>query len=176
MIANLNYLRVFFVVFIVGITASCQKEPPSLEELEGLYKYTFPNMLMDGTDYTSENRLLLFQTSPHALYFETHLDWANGHSCDFSGIVELDLESPRTLFYSVPSHEEKTCTFTIRLEADKLIFGDTDAACRLISCGSRGMLDGVEFQYNTRENIKPATVKKSPGFKRATTEYFEAGK
>ena len=176
MVMSLNYIRVFLVVFFACMTASCQKELPSLEELEGLYKYTFPNMLMDGTEYTSANRLVLFQTSPHALYFDTHLDWANGHSCDLSGIAELDQKSQRTLVYSVPSNSGKTCTFTINLKTNKLVFGDSDGVCRLLSCGNRGMLDGVEFQYNTREKIKPADIKKTPGFKRATQEYFESGK
>jgi len=164
------------VACIVGMTASCQKEPPSLEELEGLYKYTFPNMLMDGTEYTSENRLLLYQSSPHSLYFKTHLDWANGHSCDFSGIADIDLESRQMLIYTESPDRVKTCTFTLRLETDKLVFADKEGACRLFSCGNRGRLDGVEFQYNTREKITPASIRKTDDFNRALNEYYEAGK
>jgi len=172
---NLDYIKVFLVVLIAGLTTSCQKKPPSFGELEGLYKYTFPNKLEDGTEYTSENRLMLYQASPHAIYFEAHLDWANRQSCDFSGIVDLDLESRRTLSYSVPSSNGETCTFTFLLETDKLVFGDSNGACKSLSC-NRGMLDGVEFQYNTREGISPEDVKKSASFQRASQEYYEAGR
>lgn len=175
MVANLSFIRAFLVILAVGTMVSCTVLP-SIEDLDGLYKYNFPNMRMDGTDYTSENRLLLFQTSPNALYFETHLDWANGHSCDLSGIAELDLESRQFLLYTAPSLSEKTCAFTIRLEKDKLVFDDQGGACMLSSCGSRGSFDGVEFKYNTRHEIEPASIKRSPGFRRATQEFFEAGK
>ena len=176
MLTNLNDIRALLLLFFISTTTACMAQPPNLEELEGIYTYSFSNMLMDGTTYTSENKLTLLQTSPHALYFNTHLEWANGHSCDLSGIVERDLNSPKTLVYSKPSIMKKTCIFTIHVDKNKLFFSDKGGVCRLSACGARGMLEGVEFKYTTRKKISPANVKKTEDFKNATKEYFESGK
>ena len=167
-------VKLVLVACIAVLSTACKKIP-ELEELEGLYKYSFPNMLMDGTEYQSENRLLLFQTAPNAFYFNTHIDAANGHSCDLSGIVERDLSAPQNLVYTAPSLDDKTCTFTIEIGFDELAFFDKDGVCRTTACGMRGMLEEVKFKYNTRESVSSDEIKQSEDFQRVTTEYFEAG-
>lgn len=107
--------------------------------------------------------------SPTTAYFDVHLEWANGHSCDLSGIA--DVMSEQVLTYSIPSILDKICTLNIDLGANKLVLGDNNGACRLISCGSRGLLDGVGFEYDTVEKITPATIKETPNFIRAMSEY-----
>ncbi len=112
---NLNYIKVALAAIIIGVTAFCQAEElPNLNKLQGLYKYSFPNRLMGGTKYTSENRFLLMPLSPDTAYFDLHLDWANGHSCDLFGIAEV--KSKRMLIYSEPSIYGKTCIFTIHID------------------------------------------------------------
>ena len=170
MVNNQSTIKVIFAAILVSAVLTCQaKDFPTVDSVQGIYKYSFPNALMDSTQYTSENRFLLMSTSPATAYFDVHLEWANGHSCDLSGIA--DVLSQQVLSYSTPSILEKTCTFNIDLGSNKLVFGDSNGACRLISCGSRGMLDGVEFEYETVEKITPAIIKETPSFIRAMSEY-----
>ena len=169
-VKNLSSIKVFSAAMLVSAISICQaKDPATIESSQGIYKYSFPNALMDNTQYTSENRFLLMPISPTTAYFDVHLEWANGHSCDLSGIA--DVMSEQVLSYSTPSIMEKTCTFNIDLGANEFVFGDSNGACRIISCGSRGMLDGVEFEYETVEKITPAIIKETPSFIRAMSEY-----
>ncbi len=150
----------------MAMSTACQVlESSSLKNWQGLYKYTFANSFTGESEHTSENRLLLMQVSSTTAYFETHLEWANGHSCDLSGIAFVT--SRKILTYSEPSILGKTCTFNINFEENKFVFDDNDGACRLIACGSRGLLDGVEFQYGTRREITPELIKKTPVYIRA---------
>ncbi|SHO57647.1 hypothetical protein [Vibrio quintilis] len=167
---KLKYIILAFTIITTGNVFICQAQNyQPLDKLQGIYKYSFPNALINNTQYTSENHFMLMRTSPDTAYFETHLEWANGHQCDLSGIAKV--KSPRVLTYTTSSIMEKICTFNINLEKDKFIFHDSNGACRLISCGSRGMLDDVEFKYNTQRKISPEIVKKSADFKRAISEY-----
>ncbi|GLQ32399.1 hypothetical protein [Litoribrevibacter albus] len=169
MVLNLKYIKTTIAAVIINVAAACHAGGgPTLDGLQGIYKYTFPNALMDNTQYTSENRFLLMQISPVTAYFETHLEWANGHSCDLSGIADVQQQA---LTYSTPSIMGKTCSFNINLGKDRLTFSDDNGACRLISCGARGLLDGIEFEYNSRNEISPDAIKKTPEFIRALSEY-----
>lgn len=166
--------RFSFPVFLATILVSklpiCQaSEPPTVDSLQGVYKESFQNAMMDGTQYTSANRFLLMPVSPVTAYFDLHLEWANGHSCALSGIA--DTTSPQIMTYSTPSILEKTCTFNINLGTQKFSFSDSNGACRLISCGARGLLDGVEFEYGVVEKIVPSKVKKTPDYIRVMNEY-----
>jgi hypothetical protein len=167
---SLSTTKVMLAAILASAVLTCQaKDLPTIGSVQGIYKYSFPNALMDSTQYTSENRLLLMSTSLTTAYFDVHLEWANGHSCDLSGIA--DVMSEQVLTYSTPSIMEKTCTFNITLDTNKFVLNDENRECRIISCGSRGMLDGVEFEYDTVEKITPATIKETPSFIRAMSEY-----
>ena len=170
--------RISFPVFLAAILVSalsiCQaSERPTVDSLQGVYKESFQNAMMDGTQYTSENRFLLMPVSPVTAYFDLHLEWANGHSCALSGIA--DVTSPQILIYSTPSILEKICTFNINLGTKKFSFNDSNGACRLISCGARGLLDGVEFEYGMVEKIEPSKVKKTSDYIRVMNEYKNQG-
>ncbi|GAA3934360.1 hypothetical protein [Litoribacillus peritrichatus] len=174
MVTNLKYIKETVAAVIISVTATCQADGSStLDGLQGVYKYTFPNALMDNTKYTAENRFLLMPISPIAAYFETHLEWANGHSCDLSGII--DVQPQQVLTYSTPSIMDKTCTFDITLGKDRFTFSDNNGACRLISCGNRGLLDGIEFEYSLREQITQDSIKQTPDYIRAISEYENGG-
>lgn len=174
MINNLSAIKLFFAANLVSALPICQaSEGPTVESLQGVYKESFQNAMMDGTQYTSENRFLLMPVSPVTAYFDLHLEWANGHSCALSGIA--DVTSPQILTYSTPSILEKTCTFNINLGTQKFSFSDSNGACRLISCGARGLLDGVEFEYGMVEKIEPSKVKKTSDFMQVMSEYKSEG-
>lgn len=170
MYTNRFSLPVFWVAILVSKLSICQaSELPTVDSLQGVYKESFKNAMMDGTPYTSENRFLLMPVSPVTTYFDLHLEWANGHSCALSGIA--DVTSPQVLTYSTPSILEKTCTFNINLGTKKFSFSDSNGACRLISCGARGLLDGVEFEYGKAEKIVSSTVEKTSNVMRVMSEY-----
>lgn len=171
---NRHHIYLFLMTLLVGVTACQAGDVSGLDKVEGSYEYTFPNRLMDGTQYTSKNQLLIMRDSQNTAYFNTHLDWANGHSCDLAGIA--DIKSQSTLVYRVSSIMNKTCRFEINIQSNKIVFGDKDGACRLISCGARGMLDEVEFELKSRKQIKPAVIKKSREYIRALEEYNSSAK
>jgi len=156
------------LVFLLAVEASGQPKR-GIDGLEGLYRYRFDNGLMDGTKYKSENRLTILKVTASSAYFNTHLEWANGHSCDLSGVADVD--SSGALVYREPSLEGRVCVFTIKQDADRLVFDDKEGSCRLISCGTRGMLSGVEFQFSSRAKVRADEIRKSPDFARALEEY-----
>lgn len=169
-VKKLSSTVVSFAVLLISAISFCQaSDLPTVRSLQGAYKESFQNAMMDGTQYTSENRFLLMPVSPVTAYFDLHLEWANGHSCALSGIA--DAISPQILTYSTPSILEKTCTFNINLGPKKFSFSDSNGACRLISCGARGLLDGVEFEYGMVEKIVPSKVKKTSDYIRVMNEY-----
>jgi len=170
MYTNRFSLPVFWATILVSKLSICQaSERLTVDSLQGVYKESFQNAMMDGTQYTSENRFLLMSVSPVTAYFDLHLEWANGHNCALSGIA--DVTSPQIMTYSTPSILEKTCTFNINLGTQEFSFSDSNGACRLISCGARGLLDGVEFEYEIVEKIVPSKVKKTSDFMRVMSEY-----
>jgi len=169
-VKNLSTTKVMLAAILASAVLTCQaKDLPTIDSVQGIYKYSFPNALMDSTQYTSENRFLLMPTSPATAYFDVHLEWANGHSCDLSGIAEVASQSMLT--YTTPTFDDGICNFNITLDTNKFVLNDKNRECRRISCGSRGMLDGVEFEYDTVEEITPATIKEMPSFIRAMSEY-----
>ena len=156
------------VLFLVGVATGQSKR--GVEGFEGFYRYRFNNRLMDGTPYQSENRLTVLKLSANSAYFLTHLDWANGHTCDLSGVAELD-PTGAALVYRKPSLEDKVCVFRISRGKDRLVFSDDDGACRIISCGSRGMLATVEFKFKDRSVVKADRIRKSSEFTSTMAEH-----
>ena len=61
--------------------------PLRLDAVTGVYKYRFPNALVDGTNYTSEDILEVVKVSPTAAYVKASLQFYNGHICGDRGGV-----------------------------------------------------------------------------------------
>jgi hypothetical protein len=150
----------------LGLAAA---DSPDLSKLAGLYRYTFQNGLVNGKKYRSENKLELLPLGATSAYFHTHLEWANGHSCDLAGVAGAAPDG--SLEYRKPSLEGQTCLFRIRVTKDGLMFEDEGGACRMISCGARGMLDGVEFKFRQRSVLNAEAVQKSDEFQQAVEEH-----
>jgi hypothetical protein len=157
-----------FLLVCLGLVLTAQLKP-GLEGLEGLYRYKFQNGLMNGKKYESENRLALLKVTYASAYFSTHLEWANGHTCDLSGIADLDATG--ALIYRKPSIEGQTCLFSIKTTRNGLVFGDEGGACRLVSCGVRGRLAGVEFRFKDRGQLNGDEIRKSREFANAVVEH-----
>ncbi len=98
-------------------------------------------------------------------FFRIHLDWANGHSCDISGMATRTENG--ALLYTEPSLHDTTCTLRIEPNPESLRLLDPAGACQYIACGRRGMLDGVRF---LRRNRAPVDAKALRG----SVEYVEA--
>jgi len=169
-----NGVRRNFFVACLGMIALCTKagEDSSLKAMEGKYVNSFPNRLMNGQTYISHNELQLLQVASSAAYFNIHLEWANGHVCNISGVAEADGDEA-ALVYRKPSIDGKTCKLIIKSTGGSIEFGDEAGACRLVSCGVRGRLDGVRFSFKSREKIEGDSVRQSPNFVRAWEEYRE---
>jgi hypothetical protein len=160
------FLAVLMFCLAIGLTAQPRS---SIDELEGLYRYTFKNGLMNGQKYESENRLALLKLTATSAYFNTHLEWANGHTCDLSGVADLDPNG--NLIFRQPSIEGRICVFSIKPTRDGLVLGDEGGACRLISCGARGRISGVEFKFQGRGKLHADEIRKSRDFERAVEEH-----
>jgi hypothetical protein len=163
------YVRPLSLAVLMFCLAAGAIDRLSIDGFEGLYRYKFKNGLMNGTKYESENRLALLKLTPISAYFNTHLEWANGHSCDLSGVADLDTNG--ALVYRKPSIEDRICIFSIKATSDGLVFGDEGGACRLISCGARGRLAGVEFKFKERGKLPADEIRKSRDFERAVEEH-----
>jgi hypothetical protein len=141
----------------------------ALDSWEGTYRYKFANGLMNGKKYQSENRLDLLKLSAKTAYFNTHLEWANGHTCDLFGVADLDPAG--ALVYRTASIEGQTCIFKIKASPSGIVFDDEQGACRLVSCGNRGGYEGVEFKFKNRGKLNAEEIRKSDDFTAAIEEY-----
>jgi hypothetical protein len=162
-----------FIIACLCMFALCSEagdDKDALQALKGTYTYSFPNGLMNGKKYSSQNKLQLLPITPSAAYFNVHLDWANGHVCNISGVARIE-GNEAELVYRTPSIEGKTCKLTLNSKREGIEIGDKAGACRLISCGTRGRLDGVQFSFKSRAKIQGESIRKSRDFKHAWEEY-----
>jgi hypothetical protein len=161
-----------FIIACLCVITLCSKagEDNNLKKLEGIYTYSFHNGLMNGKKYISRNKLQLLQVAASAAYFNVHLEWANGHVCNVSGVAQVEANEAE-LVYRKPSIDGKVCKLTIESKQGGIEIGDEAGACRLVSCGTRGRLDGVQFSFKSRAKIRRDSVRQSPDFVRAWEEY-----
>jgi hypothetical protein len=125
-------------------------------EWAGVYKERFPNGLVTGETYESENVLEIVRLDAESAYVRATLQFYNGHSCSIYGVARVEGES---LVYHVPATpgDRERCMLTLTRVGDAMRFGDANGACQLRSCGARGSFEGIEMPVSSRRRIRYMT-------------------
>jgi hypothetical protein len=141
-------------IFLVAVLASpvAAAESIDLDKVAGVYKDRFQNSLVDGSKFTSENILEIVKTSPDEAYFNTHLEFYNGHECELSGLAHVERDA--LVYRSQLPDTKGESEFRIRLTPKTVRFEDPDGNYRANYCGERGGFDGIEFKLSARRPIR----------------------
>lgn len=134
-----------------------------IDAYAGVYKHRFPNGLVDGSTFTSENILEVVKVSPDTVYFRTHLEFYNGHTCALYGLASY--MQAGTFVFNDPSGlkdglQNRTCRMQLRLDAEGAALIDPDHGCNLY-CGVRGGIDGTTFTAKERGTIRYMSLLKN---------------
>jgi hypothetical protein len=119
-----------------------------IDRISGLYVHKFTEHMADGeTSYPAIDSLRIVRHTRDSAYFETFLSFANGHSCELSGIAKVAGDA---LVYREDDADGRTCEFRMRVVQGKVVFADKDFGCSSRYCGMRGSLDGANFSLQWR--------------------------
>lgn len=149
-----------------------------IDKIAGVYKDRFPNGLVSGETYTSENIMEVVPHAPHAAYITYHLEFFNGHLCSLQGIAEE--KNGELLYTEPPQNDAIPCRLRVWLDKGKLMTDDVSeyekhpdlyGGCRAY-CGARGSFTNVDFNYSTRRKIRyMAKLLKSSDYTDAVAAY-----
>jgi hypothetical protein len=142
-----------------------------VRELAGHYSVTFPNALVTGEKYTSENIIEIYPVSRDAAYVRAHTEWANGHSCSLWGVAATQRDR---LVYREPMNKPGAggCVLSIRRLGGNLRMNDeSDGGCQAY-CGARGTFREVDLPFSSRRPITyGARLRGSWQFKEAMADW-----
>ncbi len=146
---------------------------PDLDQVVGVYKHRFSNSDVSGDKFTSENIFELVKLSPKAAYFRIHSEFYNGHTCNLSGVA--DLEADALTYHGPPDFEGHPCVLKFAVNKQGIITNDVGGVCHLTSCGARGGYgDGthVDYPFTAKRNIRyKAIILKSQEYAQAVKEH-----
>ena len=149
--------------------AAMPESRDAVASLAGRYSTTFPNGLVTGEKYTSENIVEILPVSRGAAYVRAHTEWYNGHSCGLYGVAAA--EGDRLVYREPPGkYGPDHCTLSIRRIGTKLRMND-DGSCSAY-CGARGTFSNVDLPFASRRRITyVARIRGSQQFKEAMAEW-----
>ena len=165
-------------VFLSG-PAGAQPAPP--DGMAGVYKHRFPNALVSGEKYQSEDILEIVPRDPSTAYFRLHQEFYNGHVCDIFGVAARDKD--RLTYHGPDDVDGHPCLLSITRSTDGIrITEDRNGACRAQTCGARGGYGmspkgEPDFKPSERREIRylPRLLKSSE-YAQAAEEYETARK
>lgn len=147
----------------------------AISAIEGVYKHSFTNELINGEQFRSEDVIELMRYSPETIYFRIRPNFFNGHSCGIYGIAEYHNGA-----FIYTKHDDTStklaCTLTIRRQNKSLNITDvvgteSRSSCRLY-CGMRGSLMNYDISMTKKRAIKyEPLIKKSRQFHAAVAEF-----
>lgn len=142
--------RLIAAAIICAAPIALAADTVSLDAVAGVYKFSFQNAMADGTKYRSEDILEIVKVDPHRAYVRADLQFANGHACKIYGVAGVEGDS---LVYRTKTTDHRDCTLTLRFADGKITFHDQGQACRVDTCGARGLYDGMSFAAASRRPI-----------------------
>ncbi len=122
-----------------------------LAAVEGAYRHSFPNELVTGEKYTSEDILEVVRLSPATAYLRTRLNFANGHQCAMYGVARV--EGQALVYRRPPEAGSPPCVLTLRFQGGQVVFADQGDHCRETDCGARGAYGGAALPAASRRRI-----------------------
>lgn len=165
-----NWMICGFAVILLSAASAGAAQRAVLDPatIEGVYKRQFPNALVSGETYTSEDILEIVRLDQKRAYVRAHVEGGNGHSCSIWGVARV--EGP-ALVYRRPSifPEGAICTFKVKRVRNRIELSD-DYSCR-DSCGARAVYEGVGFEASSRRPIRyMSRLKASRQYREALAE------
>ncbi|KIL98094.1 hypothetical protein CCC_01155 [Paramagnetospirillum magnetotacticum MS-1] len=162
-------MRVLPAVIAVLLTAlPAMAQNLDIDSLAGVYKHKFQNGSVDGDKYVSEDIMEIVKLAPDRAYLRLALNFFNGHSCSFWGVVHVAGDS---LVHRSNGRSGEGCELSLRSRDGKLILDDKDGHCRAYGCGARGTFTGTSFPLTSRRDIRYLDrLKASSQFKEALDE------
>jgi len=126
-----------------------------IAQIEGVYKTRFQNGSVDDSSYTSEDILEIVRVSPNTVYFRTHLEFYNGHTCDKYGLARFSQAGVFVFNDPAEPLEENAphCRLQFQVTQDGIRMLDRDSTCKE-DCGARGNFDGATFPRSSRRPIR----------------------
>ncbi|WP_201860820.1 hypothetical protein [Microvirga soli] len=152
-------------------SATAQAEPLTIRDLAGIYRVPVTvDFLHPERPFKTQHILEIVPYGQGNFYINTEI---NGHhACTLSGIAEV--EESRLVYRSVPGEDDPwpACTFSIQLQASRIVFDDAEGACRRLYCGASAGLDGVSFDAKLRRPLgNLRKIRSSAGYEEAVAVY-----
>jgi hypothetical protein len=142
----------------------------NVDKVAGVYKKRFPNGLVSGEKFQSENILEIVKHSPTTAYVRIHLEFFNAHLCNIAGIATI--KNDALVYPGETDADGKQCLLTVRASRDRLTLLDPTGACARTTCGARGMYNDMAFETRQRRPIRYMNViLNSAEYKAAIAEY-----
>ncbi len=122
-----------------------------VDQLAGRYSRHFPNALMDGTRYWSDDVVEIVPVGARHAYMRIRLEYANGHQCGLSGVAVA--EGPALVYREPPEEsDDGSCRLRIQRDGASLRLDDGGGSCSTY-CGARGTLSGVTLPWRSKRPI-----------------------
>lgn len=155
-------------VFLFLTPAALAADTTWLTSLAGVYKsrHFVKILTMSPPDDTErvEDVLEIVKLSSNAAYVRAHLEFDNGHQCNFHQVMKVEGRSlvyrePATIWVFTgtgkPFRPVKTeCVLRLKRDHSRLAFEDKDDVCRTSMCGTRGNLRDAAFDFKSRRAIR----------------------
>jgi|GEM_PF-6229541 len=166
----MRLLTLFCAGVSLGVTTA-QAEPLRIGNLAGVYRMPVTvNTIGSERPLRTQHVLEVIPYREGSFYINTEI---NGHhACTLSGIAEA--EGSRLVYRSVPGEDDPlpACTFSVRIQSNRIVFDDAEGACRRLYCGVSAGFDEVSFDAKLRRRIDNLSkVRSSAGYEEAVSVY-----
>ncbi|MBY0338738.1 MAG: hypothetical protein K2X11_19140 [Acetobacteraceae bacterium] len=161
-------LRLVCLLLMAAWPAAGQTLDP--RSVEGVYRYRFPNALVTGETFRSENTMEVVRVAPGAAYLRLELTFFNGHGCSLRAVARV--EGNELVHRRGERDGEPACTLRLRFDGGRATLSDADGGCRASACGARGGFEGMGFATASRRAITDmARLRASREFREAMAEF-----
>ncbi|MBM1170535.1 hypothetical protein [Microvirga arabica] len=166
----MRILAPLWAVLCLGQSAA-SAEPSRFDALTGVYRVPVTVNFPDPKrPFRTQHLLEIIPYRQGSFYINTEI---NGHhACYLSGIAEV--EGSELVYRSVPGEDDPwpACTFSVRLQANRIVFDDAEGACRRLYCGVSAGFGDVSFDAKLRRRIgNLSKICSSAGYEEAVSIY-----
>lgn len=158
---------------VMGLHADAARTTLDPQSVAGVYKHRFDNSDVDGEHFVSQDALEIVRRLPGQAYIHVYLNFFNGHSCEASGLAEVQGWS--MIYDSYKLRDGTYCRLTFEVTPKRIVLHDPDSVCLRELCGARGVFEGAYFERAWRHPIhNTRRLLQSDAFQGAIDEYTAA--
>ena len=163
-------MRAYLMAAALLATSPAVAQTLDPASVEGAYRRSFPNELVSGEKYTSEDILEVVRLTPATAYIRTRLEFANGHQCGMHGVARV--EGAALVYRRPPEAGQPPCVLSLTFSGGQVTFGDAGDQCRATDCGARGAYTGSTLPVASRRRITYLDrLRASQEFREAQVEF-----